>query len=31
MKEHELELERIKEEHNKKVKKLINDKVEFKK
>ena len=30
-KEHDLELELIKNDHNKKVKKLINDKVEFKK
>ena len=29
-KEHALELERIRNEHNKKVKKLVNEKVEFK-
>ena len=30
-KEHDLELERIKNEHNKKVKKLVREKVEFRK
>jgi len=30
-KEHNLELERIKNEHNKKVKKMVREKVEFKK